>query len=72
MTPYSEHDAGTSSWARDTKTVHVLRFTVADDALSAISPGDEVRIVLSSRFGSTAERRLSYRDERWLIGDKNS
>ena len=40
-------------------TVHTIYIDITDDALSKIEPGDEVRVVLQSRFGQTGYKRLN-------------
>ena len=53
------------------RTVHTIHIDLNDDVLGKIEVMDEVEVVLSSRNGQTATRKLTYRDLRNLLeGDR--
>ena len=54
-----------------TRTVHTIEIDVPDDVLGNVEVGDDVEVVLVSRFGQTQRRRLPYRDlSNLLAGSK--
>ena len=59
----------TANVQTDTRTIHTLHITLPDDALARMENGDEVEVILSSRFGTSAPHRLSYRDRVRLTED---
>lgn len=51
------------------RTIHTIHIDVQDDVLARIDAGaDEVDVVLVSRTGNTAPKRLTYRDIQRLLG----
>lgn len=51
----------------DSRTIHTIHIDVTDDVLAVIESGNEVEVVLHARSGSTAAKKLTYRDIENLI-----
>lgn len=50
-----------------TRTIHTITIDVQDDVLSKIEEGDEVEVLLVSRYGATSSKKLTYRDIQRLV-----
>lgn len=50
----------------DTRTIHTIHIDLLDDTLERVDSGDEVEVVLHSRAGSSAPKKLTFRDIRML------
>ena len=62
-------DTGSARWTRDTRTIHEIVLTMTDGMLEAITPGDEVRLILQGRDGAVI-KTLRYRELDKLLGTK--
>lgn len=46
----------------DSRTIHTIQVQMPDDIMGKLVVGDEVEVVLTSRYGNTLPRKLSYSD----------